>query len=194
MLRGKLKDISLISLIQMFYQDGKSGKLTIHQDNFVIGEIYFSEGNIVWAGKGNLTGEKAFYQLINVEEGDFIFEQNKMPENRNITVSCEYLLLEASRKRDEFKQRQNNIIKKIKQKYSSITDISFSFMYKEIFKTFTSIAELVDSGEINYIWFDNGKEVIMGLPFENSILEIRFNDKVYPEEVYQTISKILREG
>jgi len=128
MLKGKLGSVSLISVVQMFHQDGKSGMLTIYQDNYVIGKIFFWKGDIVWSKKGNLSGEKAFYQLMNIEEGDFTFDPNVQESERNIEVPCEYLLLEAVRKKDELKEKQQQIINLIKTRIKGVKSINFSFL------------------------------------------------------------------
>lgn len=194
MLKGKLGSISLISLVQMFHQDGKSGLLTIYQDNFALGQIYFWEGNVVWAKKSNLSGEKAFYQLVNIEEADFTFDPNvKKEKEKNINVPCEYLLLEAVRKRDEIKEKQTKIIKLIKESVRGVEEITFSLLYKELFKVFNTISGLVDSGDVKYMWLENKGRFTFILPLEGMVLEIKFFDKVYPQEVYFIVSQILEE-
>ncbi|KUJ96056.1 MAG: hypothetical protein PWR24_1553 [Desulfonauticus sp.] len=193
MLKGKLGSVSLISVVQMFHQDGKSGMLTIYQDNYVIGKIFFWKGDIVWSKKGNLSGEKAFYQLMNIEEGDFTFDPNVQESERNIEVPCEYLLLEAVRKKDELKEKQQQIINLIKTRIKGVKSINFSFLYREIFKIFNTISGLVDSGEVKYMWLENEKGFIFILPVEGTILEIKFFEKAYPQEVYSLVKQILEE-
>lgn len=67
---GNLKDISLTNLIQVNAQSGFSGCLSVQkaEEN---AQIYFTEGEIIHAVLGEISGRDAFNQILGWDDGEF---------------------------------------------------------------------------------------------------------------------------
>jgi len=67
---GSLQDFSLAGLINIFGREKRSGILRI-RTNGSTGKIYFSDGNIVRAGSGNLGSDDAIFYMLTWTKGWF---------------------------------------------------------------------------------------------------------------------------
>jgi hypothetical protein len=65
------------------------------------GQIFIEGGKIIHATMGNLSGIKAFQQLLALPGGEFQFKSFRPPPEFTVEGSWEFLLMEASRVRDE---------------------------------------------------------------------------------------------
>ena len=101
-IRGRLKDMSLPSLIQFIDMERASGILSLTQGGEG-GHIYFDEGRIVNAVMGGAQGEDAVYRLLAWDDGDFDLERlpGGTPLEARIGASNQALLLEGLRRLDE---------------------------------------------------------------------------------------------
>jgi DNA-binding response OmpR family regulator len=101
-LRGRLRDMSLPTLIQFVEFERASGVLSLTRGN-ERGLIYFCAGRIANAVRGDAHGEEAVYRLLTWDDGNFDLE--RLPEGEapqaSITASNQALLLEGLRRRDE---------------------------------------------------------------------------------------------
>jgi len=75
---GKLGDVSVIDVLQLLANTGKTGSLLI-SDGTLEGNVYFMKGNIFNAELGNVKGEDAIYDMIYWEDGFFRFSQEDIP-------------------------------------------------------------------------------------------------------------------
>ena len=90
----------MTDMIQILCAGGKNVKLTITHDTEEA-ELYIDTGEIVHVQLGDLAGEKAFYELMRWEEGDFSTQQcSEFPE-RTVHLSAMSLLMEGARIADE---------------------------------------------------------------------------------------------
>jgi len=97
---GRLSTISLTDLIQTIFLGQKTGKLLLsrrHEEGF----IYFSGGKIRAVTAGELAGERAFYFLLEWEDGTFRFVQGEEEMEENISTDTNALLMEGMRRLDE---------------------------------------------------------------------------------------------
>ena len=101
-IRGRLRDMSLPSLIQFIEMERASGILTLSRSG-ERGLIYFDEGRIVNAVMGKAQGEDAVYRLLRWDDGDFDLERlhGTVSFEARIAASNQALLLEGLRRRDE---------------------------------------------------------------------------------------------
>jgi len=190
MLKGKIEDINLVNLIQMLAQEGKTGKLTVHRDELMVGEVGLREGRLVYAKQEQLSGEKAFLRVMNLDRGEFVFEEGFETEETNISGSLEMLLLEAVRKKDEARQRKQVILNKIKTLLENKNfEVLVSEKYYDLFLNFNKIGEVVDGGKVQYIWIDKKEQNSFLLTCSPFVIEVRFKQKIHPEEIYQLISR-----
>lgn len=98
---GNLADMGVVDLVQTIELGRKSGAMHLHY-NGKDGHIYFREGKIIDAEVGKLTGENAFYRLLNASEGTFVLEFGSQERAERIDVSTQGLLMEGMRRIDEW--------------------------------------------------------------------------------------------
>ncbi len=101
-IRGRLKDMSLPSLIQFIEMERASGILSLTRGGDQ-GHIYFDGGRIVNAAMGRAQGKDAVYRLLAWDDGDFDLERlfGGTSFEARIAASNQALLLEGLRRRDE---------------------------------------------------------------------------------------------
>ncbi|QQR91430.1 MAG: DUF4388 domain-containing protein [Myxococcales bacterium] len=97
---GSLTQMALPEIVQVFAHGRKSGKLSIESGG-KSAEVHFHTGDVYNARFGDLEGDKAFYALLLLTEGQFSVDPSFLPEERKIQASAESLLLEGMRLLDE---------------------------------------------------------------------------------------------
>jgi CheY-like chemotaxis protein len=97
---GNLREMPLPELVQVLARSRKSGKLKIRSGND-LGEIHFTDGDVVNALWANFRGEEAFYEMFRLQDGDFGFDPGFKPSGRTIQADADSLLLEGMRRLDE---------------------------------------------------------------------------------------------
>lgn len=65
------------------------------------GTIVIRTGNVIHAEVGTLTGQAAFFHLLNLKDGEFRLKSYAEPAQKTISLHWEMLLMEAAQKRDE---------------------------------------------------------------------------------------------
>jgi response regulator RpfG family c-di-GMP phosphodiesterase len=97
---GSLAELALPDVVQVLHQGRKTGQLRIRAGADA-GEVHFVEGSIVNALWPGLRGEEAFYAMLTLADGEFVFDPSFKPAARVITASAEALVLEGMRRLDE---------------------------------------------------------------------------------------------
>ena len=97
---GSIKEIPLTDLVQLFSTGRKTGVLEL-KNNSKEGAIFFDNGDVINAFYDNLTGEKAFYQLIRWEEGEFVLNSEVTLPKQEIQAPTPHLIMEGMRLWDE---------------------------------------------------------------------------------------------
>jgi response regulator RpfG family c-di-GMP phosphodiesterase len=97
---GSLKEMGLPDMVQVLFHGRKTGNLKITNGSQA-GEIHFQEGAVVNAIWGAKKGVNAFYDMIQLTEGQFALDPSFKPTERLINESAEALLLEGMRRMDE---------------------------------------------------------------------------------------------
>ena len=105
---GKIEEIPLPDLLQLFHTSKKNGVLVITNERE--GKIYLRQGRVYYAvidENHNLGPQKSFNRVITWEHGDF---ELRPADNQEFMVeldsSTEALLMDALRQLDEFKRIQ----------------------------------------------------------------------------------------
>jgi len=98
--RGVVRQVGLQEVLQMECLGAKSSVLEIFT-NKVRGRIYICDGNIIHSDCGQLSGDVALYTLLALRGGGFNLMPFTEPSQRTIEGSWEFLLMEATRLRDE---------------------------------------------------------------------------------------------
>jgi two-component system chemotaxis response regulator CheB len=96
---GYLEGITLADIVQLACLERYERKMEVRGENFH-GIIYFAQGEIVHAQAGNLTGAKAFLEIMCCPGGTFSFTSGTT-ETLTIHDSWNFLLMEAMRFIDE---------------------------------------------------------------------------------------------
>jgi hypothetical protein len=192
MLKGEIGSISLVSLVQLCCQDKKSGRLLFLEGKDKIGEIVFHKGEIIAARKDELKGEEAFFQLLNLKEGEFLFETEVPKIPREINVPYEHLLLEAVRRQDEAQSYIEKIASTLKDNVEEIVKVSSPTKTERIFSLCAKINSLLSGGKIKCVWL-RGEDLILLLPIENRLIEITASSKTVVEELLEKIERIWEE-
>ena len=93
---GGVAGLGLSDLLQLNAQNRFSGCFRIEHER-ELGMIFFRDGEIVHAERGELVGEDAFREILAWPRGRFSAEPNVVAARRTIQKSCEHLLLDALR-------------------------------------------------------------------------------------------------
>lgn len=98
---GDLKHLCPVELFQMLETGHKSGILTLSA-NRSEGTFTISDGQVIGAKFNDLSGDAAVYETLKFNEGSFSFNPQEISgENREITTSTTFLLMEGCRLLDE---------------------------------------------------------------------------------------------
>lgn len=103
---GRIEEVSLPDLLQLFQQSQKTGTLTL-RDGDALGKIHLRQGRIIHAtcGEGGIPAEKAVYRLLSWTHGDFELrprEEEAFPEE--LKESTASFLMEGVRQIDEMRR------------------------------------------------------------------------------------------
>lgn len=96
-LQGNLQEMSLANLIQVNCQEMRSAQLMLTRAD-QIGEIYFSDGQVVHATLGALRGEDAVYALLAWDDGTFVLDRDVPTPEKTIAATWNALLLEGMKR------------------------------------------------------------------------------------------------
>lgn len=97
---GSLKEVSLPDLLQLFSQGRKTGVLSVDGAGET-GQIFLDNGDVINAEHRGITGEKAFYALVRIEEGHFVLRGDVPMPPREIQAPVQHLIMEGLRLWDE---------------------------------------------------------------------------------------------
>ena len=108
---GKLEEVPLPDLLQLFHTSKKNGVLVVTNDHEA--KIYLRQGKVYYASiddNHELGPQKSFNRIITWENGDF---ELRPPDNQEFMVeldsSTEALLMDALRQLDEMKRIQTQL-------------------------------------------------------------------------------------
>ncbi|MEO0140884.1 MAG: response regulator [candidate division WOR-3 bacterium] len=98
--RGVVRDLKLIDVLQILSLEKSTAAVAV-SGPVGSGAIYFSEGNVVHAELGRLTGEEAFHAILEMEGGSFSLRRGAETKARTINKTLDNLLLSAVAAKDE---------------------------------------------------------------------------------------------
>jgi hypothetical protein len=108
---GKIEEIPLPDLLQLFHTSKKNGVLVVSNDNE--GKIYLRQGRVYYAvidDNHNLGPQKSFNRIVTWEQGDFELRPADPQEFMvEMDSSTEALLMDALRQLDEYKRIQKEL-------------------------------------------------------------------------------------
>jgi hypothetical protein len=103
--KGSLKDISFVELLQLMHLSRKTGRIELNVDKRWA-MVVFREG-VVWhvepRGFQGATPDNVIYQLISIQDGNFTLQRVQVLPTleRSITQSTESLILEGTKRIDD---------------------------------------------------------------------------------------------
>jgi CheY-like chemotaxis protein len=100
-LSGSLNDLYFPETMQLIIAYGKSGMLRLTNGGSEA-RVYLNEGHVVHAELDGREGEDAFYEMSLWKSGHFTFHVGDAPPRQTIRKSGTNLLLEATRRLDEW--------------------------------------------------------------------------------------------
>lgn len=100
-LSGSLEEKNFPEAFQLALAYGQSGVLVVKRDGEE-GRVFLADGNVVHAELGQLEGEEAFYELAVWNRGSFGYHVTEARPNPTIERSGTSLLMEATRRMDEW--------------------------------------------------------------------------------------------
>ncbi len=108
---GKIEEIPLPDLLQLFHTSKKNGVLVVSNQNE--GRIYLRQGRVYYAvidENHHLGPQKSFNRIITWEVGDFELRPSESQEFMvELDSSTEALLMDALRQMDEYKRIQQEL-------------------------------------------------------------------------------------
>ncbi len=100
-LSGSLEEKSFPEAFQLAMAYGRSGTLVLRNDD-KDGRVYLSDGVVIHAETSSLSGEDAFYDLALWNKGSFSYIVGEVSPGQTIRKSGTSLLMEATRRMDEW--------------------------------------------------------------------------------------------
>ncbi len=97
---GRLEDLSVIDLIEIFGIEKKTGVLTLNNENGHSGEIIFNHGNVISASTVSLRAEEAVYKMMYWNRGRFSMLFGATDTHNEMMISNMGLLLQGAKRMD----------------------------------------------------------------------------------------------
>jgi len=107
-LRGDVKQVALVDLLQLLAMNRRTGVLTVSTPGGA-GELRIADGEVLDSVFRRLEGEKAFYRLLNEKEGSFVFSPGSPPAMARLTRGTSVLLMEGMRQKDEVERLREEL-------------------------------------------------------------------------------------
>jgi hypothetical protein len=98
---GRVENVDLLDYLQWMLMDLRQTVLEVRSPSQRTFRIFVNAGRVTHATNGNLEGEDAFYQCIQLSNGEFLHLAWMDPEETTIKRDGTALLFEAARRRDE---------------------------------------------------------------------------------------------
>ncbi len=131
-IRGKLVDLSLIDLAQLFHMGRKTAVIQVEGAQ-TQGQIYFEAGELVHAVAGTHIGRDAILKLFAIHEGIFFVHLNVGSKVRTIYDTLTKLIMESACRLDESAEQTPVAPEKI-PKAIGLNRSPFSEGIKELFE------------------------------------------------------------
>jgi CheY-like chemotaxis protein len=105
-LQGKLSQIPLTDLLQLFHMNRRSGTIELVRrgsaEREERGTVWVRDGNVIQAAAGPVEGEKALFRLLAWPDGSFSFTPDRVALTPRILTPTRALLMEGMRQLDEW--------------------------------------------------------------------------------------------
>ena len=172
---GNVSDFQLSDLIQLNCLGRLTISLVVKHGNEE-GTIYFRDGNIVHAEKDELTGEAAFYHIMNWHNGEFSAKRSVSIPKETIFNSWQSLLLESMRRADE----NSELVRKDKENEKYWRSLKLESVLDKLKKT-EGVQHLLlnhRNGEFIFYTGDFGKQKERITDFSNDVFLLLKNFEI----------------
>ncbi|HQG46927.1 MAG TPA: response regulator, partial [bacterium] len=157
---GRLADLGVSELIEVFGAERKSGILSIHNENGVSGQILFDQGAVVRASVGRQRGEEAVFRMLAWDKGRFTMVFAPVTEQSEIGVSNMGLLLQGAKRMEQREEILRHLpaletvlvttqnFKKIIARKALATDLEY---FVSLFDGVHSLGRIIDESKYDEI-------------------------------------------
>lgn len=104
-LKGNLRELAVVDLIQLIQRIRQTGLLTLASDGNQA-RLYYRDGRLVDARAGEHSGSEALVDVVDWTDGDFEFTQGPTPQEETIQMDLHRAIMNALRTRDERKEEE----------------------------------------------------------------------------------------
>lgn len=104
---GTLREMPVSEIVQTLASSRRDAIVEIKPKGELTGSLAIEKGRVVFAQKGKIVGEDAFFALFMASRGAFRIRYGRKVEQPNINRETTYLLLEAARILDEIASGRN---------------------------------------------------------------------------------------
>ena len=140
---GNLKDLKLPNLVQLNCREKNTAKLTVeHSGKF--GFVYFHNGQVAHAEYEPDMGEKAFYRMLFLNEGNFKVESGVKPPVVSIKTHWNNLLLEGLHNVDTIRESHDKPEQRIVNMLMNVKGVQNAAIISRIGEVIASSSELKD--------------------------------------------------
>ncbi len=100
---GNLSEFGVVALLQLPGTNHLTGKLVLEQ-NDKKAEFFYIKGKLLHAELGEITGKEALVEVIDWDDGDFVFDSTSTSDKVTIKQDLQNTLMWALKERDERKK------------------------------------------------------------------------------------------
>ncbi|NOY60112.1 MAG: response regulator [Calditrichaeota bacterium] len=98
---GRLEDLNLTDLIEVFGIERKTGVLSIYNENSNTGQVYFKNGSLINAASNGSCGEEAIFKMMSWHGGRFSMLFTDVDVEDDISISNMGILLEGAKRMEQ---------------------------------------------------------------------------------------------
>ncbi len=167
---GRLEDLAVIDLIEIFGAEKKTGILTINNENGHSGQIVFNRGQVISTNTQALRSEEAVYKMMHWNRGRFSMLFTDVHVEDEFTISNMGLLLQGAKRMD----LRNELLKQLPSLEAVVITTSN-------FKKITSQKEMNSELKEFLTLFDGERTLgrILDDSHENEIVTLKRMVKLY---------------
>jgi hypothetical protein len=208
---GNLKDLRLANIIQLNCMERNVAKVTVSSHEGT-GFLYFAEGQIVHAEFSPYIGERAVYEMLSLNDGQFKVEAGVQSPAHTIKKPWNSVVLDCLRELDEKNQKTTSVPKQAFSLLSNqkiikqivVTDLSgkliegknteqlngvlISFTWYKLKKILT----LFYNENFQYTFLRGNSGYLFIIEFRGTLVAFITDINVVPQEITRLITKVLK--
>ncbi len=208
---GNLKDLHLANIIQLNCMESNIAKVSVSSHEGT-GYLYFAEGQIVHAEFSPYIGERAVFEMLSLNDGQFKVEAGVQAPAHTIKRPWNSVVLDSLRELDEKREQSLPSPQKISAMLSGqkgiknifvldhdgklvegelnekIDSDSLAFIWYKIKKILT----FFDTGSINYTFLKDHWGYLFIIEFQLSLIFIETDLNIVVDDFVKAVSKMIK--